>query len=239
MIAHHSTSPDVYAFLDVSTFAYEVYRTDDFHHMFPWYLCGAKFDADLARFERYPVVPGAMDVSLWRGVCVPQVFSRWIPGKDGWLERTKLSYDDWMLPKVAETHEPEYWRSDASVMDTGRLSYSCLTLPNTAEIDEPEYGEFYASVMDSSCPEFEELEEELLDCGYNLLPYSELRLLRDELLRCGSGGLLEPRPVHEFKLDSVSPQVSNKDGWACFNVEYINEFVPGLQYVSSAGLVDV
>lgn len=142
--------------------------------MFPWYLCGAKFDADLARFERYPVMPGAMDLSLWRGYCVPKLFCRWILGKNGWLEKARLSYDDWMLPKAAETHGPECLEPDASVMDT-----SGITSP--------------------SCPEFEELKEELVDCGYDLLPYSELRAVQEELLRCGSGGLLEPPPVHEFK----------------------------------------
>lgn len=189
MISQYSTSPDVYAFFDVSSGSYEYYPTDLFHHMFPWYLCGAKFDADLARFERYPVMPGTMDLSLWRGYCVPQLFCRWIPGKYGWLEKARLSYDDWMLSKAAET-----------------------------------------------CPEFEKLKEELVDRGYDLLPYSELRALREELLHCGSGGPLELPPVHEFKRDFVPPQVSNNDDGTCPNVKYITEFVPGFQYVPPAGL---
>ncbi|RDI79804.1 Serine/threonine-protein kinase [Venturia inaequalis] len=240
--SHHSTSPDVYAFFDVSTGHYEVYRTDAFHRLFPWYLYGAKFEADQARFERHPVMRDAIDVSLWRGFCVPQLFSRWIPGEDGTLEITKLSYDDWMLPDVAEIYELEYWNPDTSVMDTSVLDHSYWTLPIAADISEPEYSEFDESWMDTSgivspaCPEFEQLKEELLDCGYDLPPYSELRSLREEFLRCGSGGLWESPPVHEFKEKSVSTQVSNKDGWACLNAKHINEFVPGLQYVPSAGL---
>ncbi|KAE9978484.1 hypothetical protein BLS_000608 [Venturia inaequalis] len=240
--SHHSSSPDVYAFFDVSTGHYEVYRTDAFHRLFPWYLYGAKFEADQARFERHPVMRDAIDVSLWRGFCVPQLFSRWIPGEDGTLEITKLSYDDWMLPDVAEIYELEYWNPDTSVMDTSVLDHSYWTLPIAADISEPEYSEFDESWMDTSgivspaCPEFEQLKEELLDCGYDLPPYSELRSLREEFLRCGSGGLWESPPVHEFKEKSVSTQVSNKDGWACLNAKHINEFVPGLQYVPSAGL---
>ncbi|TLD23493.1 Serine/threonine-protein kinase [Venturia nashicola] len=232
--AHHSTSPDVYAFFDVSTCHYEVYRTDAFHDMFPWYLCGAKFDADLARFERQTVMPGAMDASLWRGFCVPQAFSRWVPGADGAIETTKLSYDDWKLPKAAETYECDYWNSETSVLNTSGLDYSYVTLPNTADTNGPECWEFDESWMDTNgiaspcCPEFEQLKEELLDCGYDLPSYPELRSLRKEFLRCGSGGPVQPPPVQEFMEEFVSPQESNRDGWACLKAEYMNEFVPGL-----------
>lgn len=233
MNSHHSTSPDVYAFFDISTCHYEVYRTDIFHHLFPWYLCGAKFDADLARFEHHPVVLGAMDVSLWRGFCVPQVFSRWTTGEDGSLAKTKLVYDEWMLPKTAEPYEPECWESDTSVMEMSGMNHSYLTLPDTTESYGPEFWEVDASWMDTSssgiappsCTEFQRLKDELLDCGYDLPSYPELRSLRDGFHACGSKGLLKPPPFHEFMEERGSLQVSNRDGWASLelNAKYLHE----------------
>jgi hypothetical protein len=82
--------------------------------MFPWYQCGAKFDVDMARFDRTPPIPGIMDMSLM-GYCVPQLWSRRLPGEDDWGETRKLPYDDWMLPKAAATYVPEYWDSAESV----------------------------------------------------------------------------------------------------------------------------
>ncbi|QDS70420.1 hypothetical protein FKW77_009575 [Venturia effusa] len=189
-------------------------------------------------------MPGAMDPSLWGGCCVPQIFCRRIPGKDGRLESIKLIFDDWRLPRVVDTGKPEYGQSGAS-QDTNRMFHVSWAEQAAAGGYEAESCELDCSVMEPSgiapptFPELEDLKEELLDCGCDVSLSSELRSLREELVRCGNGRLLEPPPVHEFMEESVSPEMSNKDGWACLktlNAKEMIEFIPGEQYLHSAQL---
>jgi hypothetical protein len=154
-----------------------------FHPLFPWYQCGAKFDIDLARLNRTPPSSGTFDMSLI-GFCVPQLYSRRLPRKDGWGEARKLIYDDWMLPQTAAVYSPEYWDSVVSVKAMAN------SVDGDLMVDEPKIDSLqFEHGNDDGLPPASELDIELdfgSASGIAPMPLVELRKLREDFLQFGS-----------------------------------------------------
>lgn len=208
----YSLCPTVYAFFDASSCSYEIYPSAIFHPLFPWFQCGAKFDTAEARLDRHPPFPENVDMSSIGGYCVPQLYSRRVPSKDGWGATRKLIYDDWMLPEAATTWTPAYWDSDEAVKVMAGATNVDIWVNSLVD-------KFLQSEGDNGCRH--PPANELLEDVENSAPpsYFGLKDLEEAFLHCGHGNQTKSRRTSTFEKEFASPPVIDHDAGGYFGTK--------------------